>query len=83
MAINVYELALTAEKSYMSGSGQERSYKQPDFKAAAEAVRVCAQIAGYLSTKRGGRLDEEDENAQMEAEAALEKITKRVMGVKS
>lgn len=43
--------ALNAKREWVAKNGQRRSYSQPDYRAALMAVRIKAEICGYIGEK--------------------------------
>jgi hypothetical protein len=46
-AMDIYQQAMDYVREYHDKHGEDRSYKAPDFRAALEALRFVAQLAGY------------------------------------
>jgi len=72
LALDVYKLALDAQRNYQTHNGTQKSYPQPDFKAACEALRVVNDVCGYGS--KGGPPKEMDAAGLKNAEEALEEL---------
>lgn len=75
LALDTYKLALDNTKSYVNQRGVHTTNPAPDFRAACEAVRVAAQIAGYTlkgaEPRRGANAETGED---MSAEEALDKL---------
>lgn len=79
LALDVYKLALDHERTYNDRNGNVKSYPQPDFKSACDALRVASDVARL--TGRGERdRKEEEELAQsdLDAEEALGKLRSKI-----
>lgn len=74
LALDTYKLALDNETAYVNRRGEEKTRTAPDFRAACEAIRVAAQIAGY--TLRGGEPGKAGAVGEKDAETALRDMAK-------
>lgn len=76
LALDVYRLALDAVRAYKLRTGEEKSYPQPDFRAACEALRIASDISGH-GGKQAPKAELEEEDAET-AEAALDKLRSKI-----
>lgn len=74
LALDTYKLALDNETTYTNRRGDHVTKAAPDFKAACEAIRVAAQIAGY--TMRGGEPHKAGAAGEKDAETALKDMAR-------
>lgn len=73
LALDTYKLALDNTKTYVNRRGAMTTEPDPDYRAACDAIRVAAQVAGYTlkgSEPRRSGVSEED----LDAEEALDKL---------
>lgn len=70
-ALHIHDVALEHMKSYTNKDGEVRDVEAPDFRAALEALKFIAQLAGYT-----GRI--EDWNLP-DVERQLKRIGLRVV----
>ena len=79
LALDTYKLALDNTKTYVNRRGVHTTDSAPDFRAACEAVRVAAQIAGYTlkgaEPRRGANAETGED---MDAEEALDKMRSKI-----
>lgn len=50
--LRIKEIALKAERSGVSKSGEPWSYAQPDIRGAVECLKLVGELCGYLGTRR-------------------------------
>lgn len=88
LALDVYRLALDHKRAYVNKHGESHLIVQPDFRAACEALKVAAVVAGLNSANPQAETEarqEAEREAELDAESALERlrsnIAKRVMTV--
>ena len=76
LTLDVYKLALDNVRTYSNRSGRIDERPEPDFRAACEAIRVAAQIAGY--TLKGSESAGRAAAGEEVAEVAIEKLRARI-----
>ena len=83
LALDVYRLALDHKRAYVNRLGDTRMIETPDFKAACEALKVAAHVAGLSAQGRTAeilerRAAEEREAEELDAEAALDRLRSNI-----